>query len=53
MYIYIERNTSGGFTFSGYIKRRYYDYSLANAKKLYRRECKESGYNGRVYFVEG
>lgn len=53
MYIYIERNANGSFTFSGYLKRTYYGYSLAECKRRYRQEAKETGWNGRLIFVKG
>lgn len=52
MYITIEQNKNGSYTFIGYIKRTYYGYSLTECKKLYKNEAKESGYNGRIVFIK-
>ena len=53
MFILVTRNINGSFTFSGYIRRTYYGYTLTAAKRLYRQECKNTGYSGCVYFMEG
>jgi len=51
MYIIIVKNHNGSYTFSGYIKRTYYGYSLAECKKKYKMECKNTGYNGYITFI--
>lgn len=51
MYIMIAKNHNGSYTFSGYIKRTYYGYSLVECKKKYKIECKNTGYNGRIAFI--
>ena len=52
MLVTIEKNGNGSYTFSGYMKRTYYGYTLALCKRLYREESKKSGYNGRIVFVK-
>lgn len=53
MYVYIEKNRNGSYTFSGYLKRTYYGYSLAQCCRSYREEAKSTGWNGRIVFVKG
>lgn len=53
MYILITKNHDGSYTFSGYLKRTYSGCTLAECKKLYKQESKETGWNSGLYFKKG
>lgn len=50
MYILITRNHNGSYTFSGYLKRTYYGYSLAECVTRYTNEAKETGLKKALAF---
>lgn len=51
MYIAIEKHQNGSFTFSGYLKRTYYGYTLTECKRKYKQESIETGLNPHTRFV--
>ena len=50
MYILVERNHNGSYTFSGYLKRTYYGYSLVECITLYNKEAKATGWNHALIY---
>lgn len=51
MIICYERNQNGSYTFYGYLKTTYYDYTLTQCKAKHKQAIRASGYTGSVTFV--
>ena len=51
MYIAIEKNQNGSYTFSGYLKRTYYNYSLKECKRKYKEESIKTGLHPHTRFI--
>lgn len=51
MIICFEKNANGSYTFYGYLKTTYYDYTLTQCKAKHKQAIRASGYTGLVTFV--
>lgn len=51
MIICFEKNSNGSYTFYGYLKTTYYDYTLTQCKAKHKQAIRASGYTGSVTFV--